>query len=640
MDDEKKFDWLKKKLYTGGEITVGEAFYQIMLFFLRNAITKKALDNLITLLFILLPKPNYFPRSKYLFLKLLFSLIPNHRGTIVKHQSCEECCHYLGIYSKQSRKKICDQCNSNDVNGEFLQYNLKQVFIDAFENRHLANLIDKHQDCEENEDYICDVNSATQYRKLEQERLQGKYDLCLLWNTDGVSVSKSSKGEIWPIQVQILNTPPQNRRNFQFLAGLYYSNVKKPNMDTFLKPFTVALKDLYENGFDWLNKSTNLIEHSIVIAPVATLDCPARAAVQNLMQFNGAYGCSFCEHPGTTCATGLGHTRIYSKLNIEPRLRTEERMIKQARKAINNNLEHVKGVKAVSVTAMIPLFDVATSFVPDYMNAVLSGVVTMLMDLWFHPKNRNQEFYIKKAAREAMDIKIKKIAPPDFIARIPRRLKYRKYYKASEIRDMLLLYFPVLLKGVLPDIYYEYFLLLFYGIRILLKSKIHNNEINFANYLLKLFSKNIEKLYGREKCSFNVHQLNHMSEAVRRWGPLWCWSTFPFEDANGYYARVNHGPNKVDIEIMNTIKMVNAFYSLREKLFMVCNEIVYEEQVLGVSRKININSNEKDALQDLIDSNQIIVQDNSIFVYIRAKINNQVFTSKIYERQKKEVIFL
>ena len=69
-----------------------------------------------------------------------------------------------------------------------------------------------------------------------------------------------------------------------------------------------------------------MIEHSVVVTPVATLDFPARAAGQNVMQFNGAYGCSFCEHPGT-CVTGQGHNRIYPTLNPESPLRTEENMI-------------------------------------------------------------------------------------------------------------------------------------------------------------------------------------------------------------------------------------------------------------------------------------------------------------------------
>lgn len=43
-----------------------------------------------------------------------------------------------------------------------------------------------------------------------------------------------------------------------------------------------------------------------------TVDLPAKALVQNHTQFNGFYGCSFCEQPGQTMLTeGGGHVHVY-----------------------------------------------------------------------------------------------------------------------------------------------------------------------------------------------------------------------------------------------------------------------------------------------------------------------------------------
>ena len=96
------------------------------------------------------------------------------------------------------------------------------------------------------------------------------------------------------------------------------------------------------------------MELSQVVAPLACLDCPARAAVQNVMQCNGEYGCSFCKHPGKTCRTGSGHNRVFTNLDTDPPKRTAENMISQATYAIEYNLEHVKGVKSPSIAALIP----------------------------------------------------------------------------------------------------------------------------------------------------------------------------------------------------------------------------------------------------------------------------------------------
>ena len=182
-------------------------------------------------------------------------------------------------------------------------------------------------------------------------------------------------------------------------------------------------------------------------------------------------------------------------------------------------------------------------------------------------------------------------------------------------------------------------MLLSNGIRILLKNKIHIREVDRAHYLLKLFVENFEQLYGEEKCSFNVHQLLHMADSVRKWGPLWVWSAFPFEDAIGYYKKLNHGPNKVDAEIMNSMKILNAFYILRYKLFGTSNNQNFlEERLLQHRKEIVLNSNEIECLQEFSPS--ILLRNNKMFVYGKTRINNQIYTSEIYKQQKKRKNFV
>ena len=73
-----------------------------------------------------------------------------------------------------------------------------------------------------------------------------------------------------------------------------------------------------------------------------------------------------------------------------------------------------------------------------------------------------------------------------------------------------------------------------------------------------MFDENVEKIYGIEKCTFNVHHLTRMTQYARKYGPLWTWSAFTFVDAIGYYKKINHGLNKVDVEIVNTLKMLHS----------------------------------------------------------------------------------
>ena len=177
---------------------------------------------------------------------------------------------------------------------------------------------------------MSDITSGSLYRKLKADVIRNDYDLCLLWNADGLPISNSSKGNVWLVRVQIVNVHPNYRGRFRYVTSIHYSRNKKPNMMSYLRPFVEILKELNVEGITWFDKHNNIYRKSLVIAPIATLDAPARAATQNIHQYNGAYGCTFSENPGITCFTGLGHNRAYQYLNSP--LRTKENTISHASK--------------------------------------------------------------------------------------------------------------------------------------------------------------------------------------------------------------------------------------------------------------------------------------------------------------------
>ena len=47
----------------------------------------------------------------------------------------------------------------------------------------------------------------------------------------------------------------------------------------------------------------------------------------------------------------------------------------------------------------------------------------------------------------------------------------------------------------------------------------------------------------------NVHGLLHLSDTVRRLGPLWAHSCFPFEAANGLILKLFHGTQNVEKQV-------------------------------------------------------------------------------------------
>lgn len=118
-------------------------------------------------------------------------------------------------------------------------------------------------------------------------------------------------------------------------------------MDLFLRPFIDELLTLETNGFwciPYEHKEPILIK---VYALLATVDTVARPLIQNIKQFNGAYGCSYCFHKGEQISVGRGHVRIYSGD------KRAKRKIKQHYKHIEKAINKGRPVKGVKVPVIL-----------------------------------------------------------------------------------------------------------------------------------------------------------------------------------------------------------------------------------------------------------------------------------------------
>ena len=59
--------------------------------------------------------------------------------------------------------------------------------------------------------------------------------------------------------------------------------------------------------------------------------------------------------------------------------------------------------------------------------------------------------------------------------------------------------------------------------------------------------KNIQELFGTEACTYNVHEMSHMSTCYDLLGPLPSWSAFRFESAYSQVRKAvtgSRGPTK------------------------------------------------------------------------------------------------
>lgn len=118
--------------------------------------------------------------------------------------------------------------------------------------------------------------------------------------------------------------------------------------------------------------------------------------------------------------------------------------------------------------------------------------------------------------------------------------------------------------------------LLVAAMHLLLSDCILVSEIQTADELLNLFYTLTPKLYPLTMCSPNMHTLVRMCKFVHAWGPLWCYSTFGFENLNGDLRRHCHGTRNVLPQLVHTIYM-------RQMLPAMSNRLMESENPATVS---------------------------------------------------------
>ena len=347
------------------------------------------------------------------------------------------------------------------------------------------------------------------------------------------------------------------------VVGRLWLGPKKPTMISYTEPFIKTLQELETKGVEIKSDLDTFICKAIVIAGSA--DLPAKSIICNTMQFNGKYGCSKC--PRETCKTSeKGHCHVFpfkAENPCGPR-RSHAGYLEDVNTAVQNNII-CRGIKGPSFLQCLSYYNLVEGTCIDYMHGILLGVTKLLMSLWFLPEHSSKAFSLVPFVGQ-IDKRLKNIKPPNNITRLPRSIKdHLKYWKASEFRSWLLYYSLPLLKEIQTEDYFQHYLLLVNAIFILLQDSIMPVDIDRSEKMLKHFNYLFAALYEDRYMTCNLHQLLHLPEMVWQMGPLWAYSCFPFENANGNILKFFNGTQNVDFQIVETISLMQTLPILQKK---------------------------------------------------------------------------
>lgn len=301
-------------------------------------------------------------------------------------------------------------------------------------------------------------------------------------------------------------------------------------------------------------------------------DAPARCAVQNMVQFNGFFGCGTCYIRGQSVENLKGtRTFVYkfdtSEENMQrghPPLRTHQEVIQHAKLAEESSKPHI-GVKGLAFIASAPKFDLIRGVTIDYMHTVLLGVMKMLLDLWLNKEYKNTSWYVGEQIKE-LDERLLSLSPPNRITRLPRKLSDLAHWKASELRSFLLYYGMPVLTGILEEEQLQHFFLLAKAVYFLLQTRITASDIQEAENAIIQFCMMMDAVYHESVEKSNIHALLHLPQKVKDLGPLWAHSCFFYEDLNGDLRQLLHGTVNASKQILRAVCRQQAFPKVAQML--------------------------------------------------------------------------
>lgn len=253
-------------------------------------------------------------------------------------------------------------------------------------------------------------------------------------------------------------------------------------------------------------------------------------------------GCSWCLHPGESVRLDKGSCVKYTAQHNDEVLfpkRTEAESRDDIVEAVIYK-HSVYGFVKASPLVELKKFKIVNGFVPDRLHCLDLGVVRQFAKYWFNTSGKS--YSISKDDVLIIDRYIKEFRVPTHVIRLPRSLLDRSYWKGMCWLNWLLHYSLAVL-SILDgfDVYFKHWLLLVKAIHFLMQDQITENELTEAESLLHQFVRETQTLYSKHAMTYNVHQLLHLCDSVRHWGPLWSHSGNAFDRfhaANGVLSQI------------------------------------------------------------------------------------------------------
>lgn len=262
--------------------------------FVKNNLTLKCLEDIAKLVNI--KSGSNIPETKYLILKKFLQKCGLQIQTFILCSACDAYTKNASTNRKSVKCETCPELLSTKQHAYILYIGIEAQIKKMLEKNlgTILNFLSRSVPSEK----ISDIIDGTIIKNMNStSNNDNEISLSVIMNTDGISLFKSTNKSIWPIYFGLNFLPPDIRFNIaNILVISLFIGAYKPNINAFVKPIIDELQYLEKTPIEIY--SQNKIHKFKIFLTHCSADMPAKAAIMNMMQYNGYDACAMCLHPG------------------------------------------------------------------------------------------------------------------------------------------------------------------------------------------------------------------------------------------------------------------------------------------------------------------------------------------------------
>tara|TARA_B110000881_G_C18591011_1_gene527951 strand:- start:147 stop:2789 length:2643 start_codon:yes stop_codon:yes gene_type:complete len=386
-----------------------------------------------------------------------------------------------------------------------------------------------------------------------------------LLNVDWFQPYKRRSVSIGAIYLCCVNLPREERYKKEniIVVGIIPSmaNGGEPsNINSILDPLVEDLKRLFVGvEFETFEKEKKTC-YGLLIG--CSSDIPANRKLCGFLSHAAIKGCSRC-YKEFKSFTNNRHKRNYSgfdevewnglkRTNVDHRQKV--RWISRQANGTKDRLQKETecGLR-YSKLLDLPYFDPVRFCLIDPMHNLFLGTAKRMFTLWL------DSGILSVNSLNTLKLRIERLKIPTDIGRIPSNIasNYSRF-TAEEWKNWTMYYSPFVLRDMLEEAHYNCWQKFVLACTLMCKPFITPYEIRKAHGLFFAFGTHVQRLYGREVITPNMHMHGHLADCVLDYGPVQAFWCFAFERFNGAISDLPTNRRSIAVQYMHRILTWNS----------------------------------------------------------------------------------